>query len=143
MKDPSEFSIIGTSRLNVDGQAIVEGRPLFGIDVQREGMLIAMITHAPAFGMRLKSMDDAAARAMPGIVDIFTINAEPAQPSFFDVNAFPEKVVVVGQSTWEVMKAKQALVLEWEPAEPVESSASHEERLTALMESDEGNCCAA
>ena len=138
LKDPSEFSIIGTSRLNVDGQAIVEGRPLFGIDVQREGMLIAMITHAPAFGMRLKSMDDAAARAMPGIVDIFTINAEPAQPSFFDVNAFPEKVVVVGQSTWEVMKAKQALVLEWEPAEPVESSASHEERLTALMESDEG-----
>ena len=139
LKDPSEFSIIGTSRLNVDGQAIVEGRPLFGIDVQREGMLIAMITHAPAFGMRLKSMDDTAARAMPGIVDIFTINAEPAQPSFFDVNAFPEKVVVVGQSTWEVMKAKQALVLEWEPAEPVESSASHEERLTALMESDEGN----
>lgn len=138
LKDPSEFKIIGTSRLNVDSQAIVEGRPLFGIDVQRDGMLIAMITHAPAFGMRLKSMDDSAARAMSGIVDVFTIDAEPPERNWSAVNAFPEKVVVVGRTTWEVLKAKRALVLEWEASEPVESSLSHEDSMNALLDSGTG-----
>ncbi|MDE2729813.1 MAG: molybdopterin-dependent oxidoreductase [Bacteroidota bacterium] len=138
LKDPSDFTIIGTPRRNVDGQAIVHGKPMYGIDVQREGMLIAMITHAPAFGMRLKSIDDTAARSMPGIVDVFVIDAEPAQSSWADVNAFPEKVVVVGRTTWEVLKAKRALILDWEAAAPAESTQNHEETLTALMESDSG-----
>jgi isoquinoline 1-oxidoreductase beta subunit len=76
-----------------------------------------MITHAPAFGMKLKSVDDAAARAMPGIKDVFTINTyeEGFEGSRFDVSAFPELVVVVGNSTWEVMNAKKALQVSWEP----------------------------
>ncbi|MCB0636394.1 MAG: xanthine dehydrogenase family protein molybdopterin-binding subunit, partial [Lewinella sp.] len=35
----------------------------------------------------------------------------------FDTNSFPELVVVVGQTTWEVMNAKKALRVEWEPIE--------------------------
>ena len=35
----------------------------------------------------------------------------------FDTNAFPTLVAVVGDSTWEVMKARDALKLEWEPIE--------------------------
>ena len=58
LKDTKEFKIIGTSKKNVDGLKIVTGKPLFGMDVQREGMLIAMIAHPPAFGMKLKSVDD-------------------------------------------------------------------------------------
>ena len=58
---------------NVDGKKIVTGKPLFGIDTQAEGMLIAMVVHPPAFGLTLKSIDDAAAKAMPGIRDIFRI----------------------------------------------------------------------
>ncbi|MEM7716805.1 MAG: hypothetical protein AAF349_25165, partial [Cyanobacteria bacterium P01_A01_bin.68] len=33
---------------------IVTGQPLFGLDLKRDGMLIAMIVHPPAFGMKLK-----------------------------------------------------------------------------------------
>ena len=68
-----DFNIIGTSRKNVDGDKIVTGKPLFGFDTHREGMLIAMIAHPPAFGLKLKSVDDSAARNMPGIKDIFTV----------------------------------------------------------------------
>ena len=32
LKDPSDFTIIGTSRRNVDGSKIVTGKPLFGLD---------------------------------------------------------------------------------------------------------------
>ncbi len=127
LKDPKDFSIIGTTRKNVDAPAIVTGKPLFSLDVRREGMLIAMIEHAPGFGMRLKSMDASAAQAMPGITDVITIDAAPEgfNRQWSDTNAFPEKVAVVGHSTWEVIKAKRALVLEWEAVTPPESSADH------------------
>ena len=118
LKDLQDFKIIGTSRKNVDGQKIVTGQPLFGLDYRREGMLIAMIVHPPAFGMKLKSLDDSMARAMPGIKDVFTINTyqDDFAKSFADTTAFNELVVVVGQTTWEVLNAKKALKAEWEPA---------------------------
>ena len=46
---------------------------MFGVDQKREGMLIAMIAQPPAFGMKLKSVDVAAVKAMPGIRDVFPI----------------------------------------------------------------------
>lgn len=135
LKDPKNFSIIGTSQKNVDSSKIVKGEPLFGLDYKKEGMLIAMIAHAPAFGMKLKSFDDSKAKAMPGIVDVFTINAAPegVEKQWSDVNAFPDKVVVVGKTTWQVMKAKKELVVEWEQDTPAESSIDHEEELTRLI----------
>ena len=122
LKEFKDFTIIGTSRKNVDGSKIVTGKPLFGLDYQREGMLIAMVTHAPAFGLRLKSVDDSAARAMPGVRDVFTINTYDNDfgRAFTDTTAFSELVVVVGNSTWEVMQAKKALRVEWEPFEEYE-----------------------
>ena len=117
LKNVKEFNIIGTSRKNVEGPRIVTGQPLFALDQHREGMLVAMIVHSPAFGMKLKSVDDAAARAMPGIKDIFAIKTfeDGYARNFFDTNTFPELVAVVGNSTWEVMNAKKALRIEWEP----------------------------
>lgn len=136
LKDPSDFTIIGTTRKNVDAPGIVTGEPLFGLDFHRDGMLIAMIEHAPAFGMKLKSMDATEAKAMPGIHDVITINAAPEgfDRQWSDVNAFPEKVVVLGRSTWEVMKAKNALVLEWEAEADLESSADHAQGLARLLQ---------
>ena len=117
LKDAKDFKIIGTPRTNVDGQKIVTGQPLFGLDYKQEGMLIAMIAHAPGFGLKLKSMDGAEAKSMPGIKDVFTIKTyeDDYARQWSDVSAFPELVVVVGNTTWEVMKARKALKLEWEP----------------------------
>ncbi len=117
LKDKQEFKLIGTSRKNVDGLKIVTGKPLFGSDIQREGMLIAMIVHPPAFGMKFKSMTDSAAKSMPGIKDIFPINImnDDYERQFFDTCTFNEVVAIVGKTTWEVMNAKKALKIEWEP----------------------------
>ena len=117
LKNNKDFTIIGTSRKNVDGKKIVTGQPLYGLDYKREGMLIAMMAHPPGFGMKLKSVDDSQARSMPGIKDIFTINTYTADYArqWCDVDSFPDLVVVVGNTTWEVMNARKALKLEWEP----------------------------
>ena len=117
LKDIKDFTIIGTSRKNVDGQKIVTGKPLFGLDYKTEGMLIAMIEHPPAFGMKLKSFDATEAKAMPGIKDVFAIKTyqDDYQMQWSDVTSFTELVAIVGNSTWEVMNAKLMLNVEWEP----------------------------
>ena len=117
LKDKKEFRIIGKSAKNVDLPNIVTGKAPFGLDTKREGMLIAMIVHPPAFGMKLKSVDDIRARVMPGIKDIFTVKIfnDDYERQFFDTTSFNEVVAVVGKTTWEVMKAKAALKIQWEP----------------------------
>ncbi len=135
LKDPRNFKIIGTDRRNVDGQKIAMGEPLFGLDYQADGMLIAMIEHPPAFGMKLKTLNAGTAKSMPGIKDVFTFNSYPegVEKQWSDTNAFPELVAIVGETTWQVMKAKKALNIEWEKDKELESSADHEARLTKLV----------
>ena len=119
LKNLKDFKLIGTSRKNVDGKEIVTGQPLFGIDMRKEGMLIAMIIHPPAFGMKLKSVDDSAVKSMPGVRDVFTIKVlqEDFERQHFDTCTFLEVVAIVGNSTWEVMKAKKAVDVQWKPFE--------------------------
>lgn len=115
LKEINDFKIIGNSKKNVDGKKIITGRPMFGMDYNQEGMLIAMIAHPP-FGMRVKSVDDTVARSMPGIKDVFIIKTlqDDYERAAFDTTTFTELAVVVGITTWEVMNAKKALKIEWE-----------------------------
>lgn len=138
LKDPSDFKLIGNHIKNVDGPEIVTGKPLFGIDFEREGMTLAMIVHPPAFGMRLKSYDDTEARNMPGVKDIFTIDTSINQPQWSDVNAFNELLVVTGNTTWELMKAKKALNVEWETVSELENSEGHENKMIDAVNNGSG-----
>ncbi|QHT67279.1 xanthine dehydrogenase family protein molybdopterin-binding subunit [Rhodocytophaga rosea] len=115
-KNSKDYKIIGNSKRNVEGLNIVTGKPLFTMDYKKEGMLIAMMVHPPAFGLKVKSVDDKAAKAMPGIKDVFIIKtlADDYERNGFDTTSFTELVVVVGNTTWEVMNAKKALKVEWE-----------------------------
>ena len=115
-KDVKNLQLVRTSRKNVEGANIVTGKPLFGLDYRAPGMLIAMIEHPPAFGLKLKSYDAARALKMPGIKEVFAINVFPEgfERAIFDVRTFNECVVVVGNTTWEVMNARKKLKVEWE-----------------------------
>lgn len=119
LKTPQEYNIIGTSKKNVDAAKIVTGQPMFGVDIKTPGMAYAMIVHAPAFGMKLKAFDQASIAGMPGIQDVFSFKTfeENYERNFFDTNTHNEMVAIVGDSTWEVMRAKKALKVEWEPFE--------------------------
>lgn len=117
LKDLKDFKIIRTSKKNVDGYKIVTGQPLFGLDYKKEGMLIAMLEHPTAFGMKLKSFDATEAKAMPGILDVFQIKTynDDYKQQWCDTASFTDLVAIVGRSTWEVMNAKLMLTVEWEP----------------------------
>lgn len=120
LKGKNDFKIIGTPTKNVRGKEIVTGKPMFGLDYKKEGMLYAMVAHPPAFGMKLKSFDAESVKSMPGIKDVFAIKTyqDDYEQAGFDTNTFPEIVAIVGDSTWQVLNAKKALRVEWEPFEP-------------------------
>lgn len=135
LKDIKDFVIIGTDRRNVDGPNLVTGKSLFGIDIQEEGMLIAMIIHPPAFGLTYKSMDADSVKSMPGIKDVFPIDVYPegVERQWSDGGAIDKLVAIVGESTWQCMQAKKALNVEWEKTSSLESTAGHEEAITKLL----------
>jgi isoquinoline 1-oxidoreductase beta subunit len=124
LKDVKDFNVVRKSQKNVEGAKLVSGKPLFGLDYQHEGMLIAMIHHPPAFGMTHKSFDATATRKMPGIKDVFTIKVyeDGFAQGGFDVRTFNDLIVVVGKTTWEVMNARKKLVVEWMPVGDVKNT---------------------
>jgi isoquinoline 1-oxidoreductase subunit beta len=117
LKDVKSFNLVRTSRKNVEGLKIVTGKPLFALDYTPEGTLIAMIEHPPAFGKKLKSFDASETLKMPGIKDVFTIKLyeDGFEQAGFDTRTFNDLLVVVGNTTWEVMNARKKLKVQWEP----------------------------
>src|SRR6185369_5620879 len=110
-------TVVRHSKRNVEASKIVTGQPLFGLDYRHEGMLIAMIEHPPAFGMKLKSFDASQTLKMPGIKDVFSLKLyeDGFELAGFDTRTFNDLLVVVGQTTWEVMNARKKLKVVWEP----------------------------
>ncbi|OMP32112.1 molybdopterin cofactor-binding domain-containing protein [Mangrovimonas sp. DI 80] len=138
LKDPKDFKLIGTFVKNVDGKGIVTGKPLFGLDYMEKGTAIAMIVHPPAFGMQLDGFNADKAKSMPGIKKIFTVNTALDKPQWSDVNAFNELLVVVGDSTWQVMKAKEALEVRWKTVSTLEATSAHLDSFSNVFDKSEG-----
>ena len=95
-----------------------------------------MIVHPPAFGMKYKGMNADTVKSMPGIKDVFHFEVYPEgiEKQWSDQGGIAELVAIVGNSTWECMQAKKALEVDWEQDSTAESTAYHEEELTALLE---------
>ncbi len=119
LKNRKDFKIIGTAVRNVENKKIITGKGIFGLDFYREGMVFAMIQRPTAFGTKIKSVDAAAAKAMPGIIDVVT---------------FKNNVAIVGKSTWEIMKARTAVTVEYEKDGNIESTSDHNQILTSLLD---------
>lgn len=66
LKTPSEFKLIGTSAKRVDTPKKVNGTAVFGIDAKVDGMKFGTLALVPVVGGKLVSMDEAAARKVPG-----------------------------------------------------------------------------
>ena len=119
LKDPKDFKIIGKSKKNVDTDDIVTGKPLFGMDFKREGMVYAVAMRPPAFGSKLKSFDDTETRKVNGVSDVVK---------------FGDKIAVIANSTWAAMKGKKALKAEWERGGKLENTNDHDRELRKMLD---------
>ena len=108
LKDPSAFRIVGTRVMGVDTPAITQGKPLFGIDVDRPGMLHAVLETCPAVGGRFVSANLDEIRALPGIEHVFVIEGDGQAESLLD------GVAILSKSWWSADQARLALQVEWD-----------------------------
>lgn len=100
LKDPAAFTLIGTNRVRrKDSLAKSTGAARYTQDVRMEGMLTAVVAHAPRFGAKVKSFDDTAARKVAGVVDVIEI---------------PTGVAVVARDTWSARQGREALTVVWD-----------------------------
>jgi isoquinoline 1-oxidoreductase subunit beta len=99
LKPVSQFKLIGRPAKRVDTAAKVNGTARFGIDTMVGGMRVAAIAMCPTIGGRLRSLDERASRALPGVVDILRID---------------DAVAVVGENYWTAKRGLDLLKIEWD-----------------------------
>ncbi len=118
LKEAKDFTLIGTRVKDVDAKAIVTGKPLFGIDTRREGMLFAVVARPPAHGKKLQSFDDSAALKVNGVKKVVQVK---------------NSVAVLASSTWAAIKGRNALKINWEDAAKLESTTDHDKSFRELL----------
>lgn len=99
LKKPDEWVYIGKGfpRVDVDNKTV--GAPnTYGMDVHLPDMVVAVLQKPPRFGGTVASVDDKAARAVPGVIDVVTL---------------PMGVAVIANSTWNAMQGRKALKVSW------------------------------
>jgi len=101
LKPPRAFKLIGKPIQRIEAAEKVDGSGRFGLDVRVPGMLRAVIARPPALGSTPKSIDDAAARDVRGVITVVAIGAG---------------VAVVARNTYAARKGRDALLIEWQAA---------------------------
>lgn len=99
VKDPREWTIAGQSLPRLDIPDKVLGKPVFGVDVELPGMLMASIVQSPVFLGKVRSVDSAAAEKMRGVKGVVK------QDKF---------VAVVADNWWRANQAAKKLSIAWD-----------------------------
>jgi isoquinoline 1-oxidoreductase beta subunit len=103
LKPPADWRYIGKDVPRIDVPGKVRGEARFGIDVQPEGLLFGAVARPPVQGEAPLHVDDAAARAMRGVIAVVPL---------------PYGVGVIATSTWTAWRARDALQITWSSRSP-------------------------
>jgi isoquinoline 1-oxidoreductase beta subunit len=98
LKDPKNFTLIGKPLKRFDTPDKVNGKAVYGIDAMLPDMKFATLAACPVFGGKVGSVDDTAARKIPGVQKIVVLD---------------DMVAVVGDHMWAAKKGLDALVVTW------------------------------
>ena len=135
LRDPRDWKILGKPARTADARAIVTGRAQYGIDAYLGGALVAVVARCPLLGDSLASCDDAAARKVPGVKDVFAL-AGPAPEAPITRN-LAAGVVVLAENTWAALQGRDKLKIEWKPGPwAEESTAALEAQADALLKGE-------
>jgi CO/xanthine dehydrogenase Mo-binding subunit len=99
LKDPKDFTLIGTPAKRIDTPDKVNGKAQFGIDAIVPGMKIAAVAACPVFGGKLVNVDDSKAMAIKGVRQVVRLD---------------DAVAVVGDHMWAAMQGLAALDIDWD-----------------------------
>ncbi len=98
LKSPKDFRLLGQSTPRLDIPEKVNGKAVFGMDVQRPGMLIARVVKCPVFGGKVETFNADKAKAVRGVRNVVKISSG---------------IAVVADNYWAASKGAQALEVKW------------------------------
>jgi isoquinoline 1-oxidoreductase beta subunit len=100
LKDPKDWIIAGQPVKRLDTVSKLNGRQIYGADLQFPGMLNAAIRDCPVFGGKVVSFDAAKIEKMPGVKKVVAVG--------------PTAVAVVADFWWQAKTALDALPIVWD-----------------------------
>jgi isoquinoline 1-oxidoreductase beta subunit len=100
LKDPASFRLIGKPHRRLDIAGKVDGSAKFGIDTRLPAMQYAVVAASPSFGGRLIAVDEAKAKAVPGVTQVVRLD---------------DAVAVVATHTWAARQGLAAAAPQWDP----------------------------
>ena len=122
LKDKSEFKIMRTPIPRLDIPAKVNGQAKFGIDIFVPGMLYGVIARAPAYGARVVSYDEQAARAVPGVRHVAKVDSG---------------IGVSAETLDAAWKGREALKIKWSKGKfPKQSTETVDQDLVSSLEKE-------
>jgi CO/xanthine dehydrogenase Mo-binding subunit len=71
-KKPSDYAIVGKSVNRIDLPGKLTGAPSYVQDMRLPGIVFARVVRPPRYGARLLAFDEAAVRALPGVVAVIS-----------------------------------------------------------------------
>ena len=111
LKDRADFRIIGHDVPRRDVPAKSTGQAVYAIDVDVPNMAYGAVLRAPVEDEVPLSINDTAAREVPGVIDVVPL---------------PDGVAVVAESLWSALGARGLLEVEWSETSPFRTSNSEE-----------------
>ncbi|QSQ17603.1 xanthine dehydrogenase family protein molybdopterin-binding subunit [Myxococcus landrumensis] len=99
-KDPSEYTLVGQPTGRIDARDIVTGAARYALDLDLPDALPTVVARPPTLRGTVQSLDDTAARAMPGVVGVVRLESG---------------VAVVAQNFAQAFAARDALNITWRP----------------------------
>ncbi|VVP80350.1 Isoquinoline 1-oxidoreductase subunit beta [Pseudomonas fluorescens] len=100
LKDAKDWRLIGKPTRRLDTPEKITGRAKFGMDVQFDGLMTAMVARSPTFGGSVKSFEGAEALAIPGVHKVVQV---------------PTGIAVIADHFWAAKLGRDALKIEWNP----------------------------
>jgi isoquinoline 1-oxidoreductase beta subunit len=117
LKDPKDFTLIGTPARRLDTAGKVNGQAKFGIDAIVPGMKVATLAQSPVFGGKVKSLDEKAALAVKGVHQVVRLE---------------DVVAVVADHMGAARKGLAAAAVQWDEGE--HANVGHEDIVRQLVE---------
>jgi len=109
VKAPAQRKLLGNSVQQLDIAAKTNGTAKFGIDATVPGMLYARPLPPPTrLGAKVLSVDDSAARAVPGYVGHVVIDDKVG------LGLLPGWVTVAAETYWAAVKAADLIKVQWQ-----------------------------
>lgn len=108
LKSPKDFKLIGKSVKRSGLIDILTGKTKYSLDLKTTGMLYAVAARCPVLGGSLLSVDDAAAKKVPGVLKVVSYKGTGAPMHV------RSGVAVIATNTWAAIKGKELLNITWD-----------------------------